>query len=75
MLQQIPSALVLYALGGWAFVVWGGCARIAAGVTGHWLIGYSAHNHGGKHQIVDGAAVMLLPLATMCELVRGQFQA
>jgi fatty-acid desaturase len=57
MLQQIPPALVLYALGGWAFVIWGVCARITAGVTGHWLIGYFAHNHGGMHQIVDGAAV------------------
>jgi stearoyl-CoA desaturase (delta-9 desaturase) len=57
MLQQIPPALVLYALGGWAFVVWGVCARIAAGVTGHWLVGYFAHNHGGMHHTVDGAAV------------------
>ena len=57
MLQQIPPALALYALGGWAFVVWGVCARIAAGVTGHWLIGYFAHNHGPMHQTVDGAAV------------------
>jgi stearoyl-CoA desaturase (delta-9 desaturase) len=57
MLQQIPPALVLYALGGWSFVIWGGCARIAAGVTGHWLIGYFAHNHGDMHQVVDGAAV------------------
>ena len=57
MLQQIPPALALYALGGWAFVIWGVCARIAAGVTGHWLIGHFAHNHGGMHQVVDGAAV------------------
>lgn len=57
MLQQIPPALLLYALGGWPFVIWGVCARITAGVTGHWLIGYFAHNHGGMHQVVDGAAV------------------
>ncbi|MCS0583436.1 acyl-CoA desaturase [Massilia pinisoli] len=57
MLQQIPPALVLYALGGWAFVIWGVCARIATGVTGHWLVGYFAHNHGGMHHTVDGAAV------------------
>jgi stearoyl-CoA desaturase (delta-9 desaturase) len=57
MLQQIPPAVLLYLIGGWAFVVWGVCARIAAGVTGHWLIGYFAHNHGTMHHLVDGAAV------------------
>jgi stearoyl-CoA desaturase (delta-9 desaturase) len=57
MLQQIPPALALYALGGWDFVIRGVCARIAAAVTGHWLIGYFAHNHGSMHQTVDGAAV------------------
>jgi fatty-acid desaturase len=43
--------------GGWAFVIWGVCARITAAVTGHWLIGHFAHNHGGMHHVVDGAAV------------------
>lgn len=36
---------------------WGVCARVATGVLGHWLIGYYAHNRGGEHFIVDGAAV------------------
>lgn len=72
MLQQIPPALLLYLAGGWAFVIWGGCARIAAGVTGHWLIGYFAHNHGAMHHSVDGAAVQgrnvrLASLLTMGE--------
>jgi stearoyl-CoA desaturase (delta-9 desaturase) len=57
MVQQLPPALLLYAIGGWGFVVWGVCARITAGVFGHWLIGYFAHNHGGVHHIVHGAAV------------------
>ena len=57
MLQQLPPALLLYLAGGWSFVVWGVCARIAAGVTGHWLIGWFAHNRGGMHHAVDGAAV------------------
>ena len=57
MLQQLPPALALYALGGWGFVFWGVCARVTAGVFGHWLIGYFAHNHGGMHHRVDGAAV------------------
>ena len=57
MLQQLPPALLLYALGGWGFVFWGVCARITAGVFGHWLIGHFAHNHGAMHFHVDGAAV------------------
>lgn len=57
MLQQLPPALLLYTLGGWAWVCWGVCARVCAGVVGHWLIGHFAHNAGGMHHVVDGAAV------------------
>lgn len=57
MLQQLPPAVLLFALGGWGFVFWGVCARITAGVFGHWLIGYFAHNHGSMHAVVRGAAV------------------
>lgn len=72
MLQQLPPAVLLHAMGGWAWVVWGVCARIAAAVTGHWLIGYFAHNHGGMHHEVSGAAVQgrnvrLVSLLTMGE--------
>lgn len=57
MLQQLPPALALFALGGWGFVFWGVCARITACVVGHWLIGHFAHNHGAMHFTVKGAAV------------------
>ncbi|WP_083941285.1 acyl-CoA desaturase [Pseudoduganella violaceinigra] len=57
MLQQLPLALVCYVWGGWAFVCWGVCARVVAGVSGHWLIGYFAHNHGDLAYEVEGAAV------------------
>jgi fatty-acid desaturase len=57
MWQQLPVAILLWTLGGWAFVFWGTCARVTAGVFGHWLIGYFAHNHGGMHHEVIGAAV------------------
>jgi fatty-acid desaturase len=72
MLQQLPPALLLFALGGWGFVFWGTCARVTACVFGHWLIGYFAHNHGGMHHVVDGAAVQgrnipLTSLLTMGE--------
>lgn len=57
MAQQLPWALLFYLLGGWGFVFWGVCARVTAGVFGHWLIGYFAHNHGPMRYEVNGAAV------------------
>ncbi|MGK5045560.1 acyl-CoA desaturase [Janthinobacterium sp. GB4P2] len=72
MLQQLPWALLFFAWGGWGLVCWGVCARISAGVLGHWLIGYFAHNHGQMHFEVHGAAVQgrnirLVSLLTMGE--------
>jgi stearoyl-CoA desaturase (delta-9 desaturase) len=72
MAQQLPWALLFYAWGGWAFVFWGVCARVTAGVFGHWLVGYFAHNHGEMHRVVDNAAVQgrnvrLTSLLTMGE--------
>lgn len=57
MAQQLPVALLLYLAGGWGFVCWGMCARVTAGVFGHWLIGHLAHNHGAINREVRGAAV------------------
>ena len=57
MLQHLPWALIFYWWGGWSFVFWGVCARVSAGVFGHWLIGYLAHNHGDIRHEVRGAAV------------------
>lgn len=57
MAQQLPGALLLYFVGGWSFVWWGVCARVTAGVFGHWLIGYLAHNRGVVVRRVRGAAV------------------
>ena len=72
MLQQLPWAVLFFAWGGWGFVCWGVCARVSAGVLGHWLVGYFAHNHGQRHYHVDGAAVQghnirLTSLLTMGE--------
>lgn len=57
MAQQLPVATLFYFWGGWPFVFWGVCARVTAGVFGHWLIGYFAHNHGSMRYEVRGAAV------------------
>ncbi len=57
MLQQAPWALLFYTVGGWGWVFWGVCSRVSVSVLGHWLIGYFAHNRGGRDWHVDGAAV------------------
>jgi fatty-acid desaturase len=56
MLQQLPWAVLFFAIGGWGFVVWGVCVRVSVCVTGHWLIGHYAHRRGGRSFIVEGAA-------------------
>ena len=57
MLQQLPIAVVLYAFGGWPWVVWGVCVRVTVGVSMHWLIGYVCHSRGPQSWLVDGGAV------------------
>ncbi len=57
MWQQLPLAVLLGALGGIDWIIWGICMRVAVSVTGHWLVGYFAHNDGDKHWHVEGAAV------------------
>lgn len=57
MAQQLPLALLFFAIGGWAWVFWGVCARVTAGVFGHWLIGHFAHRHGEQTHVVEGASV------------------
>lgn len=72
MWHHLLVALLFFAAGGWGFVFWGVCARVKAGVFGHWLVGYFAHNHGRMHHEVVGAAVQgrnvpLVSLLTMGE--------
>lgn len=72
MWQQLPWAILLGVIGGLPWVIWGICARVAVSVTGHWLIGYFAHNKGQRDWHLDGAAVqghniMFAGLITMGE--------
>ncbi len=57
MLQQLPWALLLFWFGGFAWVIWGIFVRLAVSITGHWLIGYFAHNKGQRFWHVKGAGV------------------
>lgn len=57
MWQQLPIALLLFSMGGVAWVVWGVCLRVTVSVMGHWLIGHFAHNTGHRDWDVAGASV------------------
>jgi stearoyl-CoA desaturase (delta-9 desaturase) len=57
MWQQLPVALAFYVLGGWGWVVWGVCARVAISVTGHWFVGHLAHTTGPQTWLVHEAGV------------------
>ena len=57
MLQQLPWAALFYCLGGIGFVIWGISARITVSLIGHWLVGYFAHNSGGRDWYLEGHAV------------------
>lgn len=57
MAQQLPWAALFFALGGIPWLVWGIAVRVALSVTGHWLVGYFAHNRGPRSWHVEGAGV------------------
>lgn len=67
MWHQLPIGLVLFALGGWPWVVWGVFVRVAACTTMHWFISYFAHTRGPQSWIVDGAGVQAhdVPIAAI----------
>ena len=72
MWQQLPWAIVFYLVGGVEWIIWGIAMRVAISVTGHWLIGYLAHNKGHrdyhvKDASVQGYNILFCSLLTMGE--------
>ena len=57
MAQQLPWAVLFFAIGGLPWLVWGIAVRVVASVTGHWLVGYFAHNRGPRSWHIEGAGV------------------
>ena len=57
MLQQLPVALLLFSIGGWAWVLWGISMRIILSLTGHWAIGHFAHRKGHQGWRIEGLPV------------------
>jgi len=57
MLQQLPWAILLGAVGGVGWVLWGVCLRVVVSLTGHCLVGHFAHRRGHRSWHVAGAGV------------------
>lgn len=57
MAQQLPLALLLWAIGGWGWVLWGMSLRIVVSLTGHWAVGHFAHRQGHQGWRIDGLPV------------------
>lgn len=57
MAQQLPWALLFFAIGGWSWVVWGIALRVSVSLTGHWMVGHFAHRRGHQGWSVDNVAV------------------
>ena len=55
--HQLLLAVILYLIGGWAFVVWGIFVRVSVSVVGHWSITYFCHNPGPGKWRVKNASV------------------
>lgn len=72
MLQQIPLAVVLYALGGWPWVVWGICCRVSISVVGHWVVTYFCHNPGAGRWHVRSAGVQATDLSGLGLITMGE---
>ncbi|OED39528.1 fatty acid desaturase [Chromatiales bacterium (ex Bugula neritina AB1)] len=70
--QQIPPAIALYALGGWGWVSWAICLRIAVSLIGHWAVGHIAHKRGEQAWIVSGLPVQGYNLPRLAFLTFGE---
>ena len=55
--QQLPLALILYAFGGWAWVLWGISVRIVLSLTGHWAVVHFSHKGGHQGWRIAGLPV------------------
>jgi sn-1 stearoyl-lipid 9-desaturase len=54
---HLPWAIIFWLIGGWDWAAWGVCAQVAVTVTGHWLIGWFAHQQHTDDWQVRGAGV------------------
>ncbi len=70
--HQIALAILLYAIGGWSWVVWGICVRVIVSAAGHWTITYFCHQNGEGRWDVGGASVQASNLRGLGWLTYGE---
>lgn len=70
--QQLPLAALLFAAGGWPFLLWGVCARVFVSTAGHWSVTYFCHNPGPGRWIVKDAGIQASNLPGMGLLTYGE---
>lgn len=71
-LHQLLLAAVLFAIGGWPWVVWGVCVRVIVSTAGHWTVTYFCHNDGPRRWRVNGACVQASNLPGLGLLTYGE---
>jgi fatty-acid desaturase len=70
--HQVGLAILLYLVGGWAFVVWGVFVRVSVSIVGHWSITYFCHNPGPGTWRVKNAMVQASNLRGLGVLTYGE---
>ena len=67
MWHQVIIGVIVFAVGGLSWLVWGVFVRVAACTTMHWFISYFAHTRGPQSWTVDGAGVQAhdVPIAAI----------
>ena len=70
--QQLPVAVLFWAIGGWGWVVWGVCARVFVSAAGHWSVTYFCHNPGPGRWYVQGVGVQASNLRGLGLLTYGE---
>lgn len=72
MAQQVPLAVLLYAIGGVGWVLWGICLRVSISLIGHWAVGHFAHRRGHQGWHIDGLQVQGYNLPRLSLLTFGE---
>lgn len=71
-LHQLMLAALMFAWGGWSFVVWGVFVRVSVSVVGHWSITHFCHRPGAGRWDVRDAGVQASNISGLGILTYGE---
>lgn len=72
MAQQLPLAVILFFSGGWSWLLWGVCLRVAVSLIGHWAVGHLAHRRGHQSWHIRGLPVQGYDLPKIAFITFGE---